>query len=472
MKNRLESAFNNIFTRKNIKSELLIMISLVLLLFLNSALGRIEKEYAASLDISRKKMYTLSGQTYKTIDSLDGNIYIYNLYLNEDPRINEILSKYSNASSKITLLNITNHSELPSGIENLAPGNNVIVITNEDGSLFEIIDYEDLYLYENDIKTYFRAENKLTASIEAIDNGAIGRVKFITGHGETSLSDLSELNLILNLENYSIESYDLSASSVELDPLTDVVVVIAPKADFEESEFHRVMNFMNHGGRAVFYLDRVVFNTTKGIFQKYTYDLPFIRKLFSAYGLDVSDNVIMSDDLDINLRRSSIKATIPGNTHSPDIVVNEATNLLLSEKTWCDIEKLLVSSESSYLVNIDEEFNGLATASKNQYVIAALSVKNNSKLALISDSTCISNECLNIEGNEWFLKSLMRKMTPVKLSVSVPIKKIDIPEQVTENTILSVVLSVGYLAAVFGIAAAVFMTFMKIDRRRRDHIRK
>lgn len=67
-----------------------------------------------------------------------------------------------------------------------------------------------------------------------------------------------------------------------------------PKADLEHSEYEAISQFMKEGGRILLLLDRSSFNTTQGILQIYTTELPLFSQLLADYNIQINDDLIFS----------------------------------------------------------------------------------------------------------------------------------------------------------------------------------
>ena len=269
----------------------------VVLIAANLILPALEKKHAWKVDLTCNGVYTLSTPSEQILQNLSEDIYLYMVYSpgNEDARIEQMLREYGAASPYVHVMSI------PVGMRQLLPDISLlstekegIWITNQAQTLVQYFSQEDMYLWDEAGQAVaFKAEAKLTAAIQGIVQGAFCNVRLLVGHGETAGRDLQSFLQLLDMGNYQVTEWSLASSTKALDPKTDILVAVSPKADLEHSEYEAIAQFMQAGGRALLLFDRASFNTTQGVLQVYSTSLPLFSELLWQYRMQVNDDLLL-----------------------------------------------------------------------------------------------------------------------------------------------------------------------------------
>jgi hypothetical protein len=122
----------------------------------------------------------------------------------------------------------------------------------------------------------FATEQEFTRAILKLAQKVDRRVFFTTGHGERSITfstqtnqegfseavtALKNNNYVVNTINF-LNNTDGDGKTVTLNPSTDIIVVGAPTAPFQDQEKQRLVGFLRQGGKALFLNDPINFLST------------------------------------------------------------------------------------------------------------------------------------------------------------------------------------------------------------------
>lgn len=398
-----------------IDNTVFIFLIVILLIVANLIVSSVETGLGTKLDITRNGIYSLSGKTRDILGGLTENIQISSICKSgqEDIRIRELLNKYASASPLVSYKRLTGESQLPNWFTYPDESNSAVIISDSYGSMYRVYSYNDLYEFsDNGEKTVFRGESKITSAIQNITRGAFSTVYVTSGHGETPLKDLGRFSRLLKNLNFEVVSVDLSSTELKLNPRTDLLVMISPKADLEESEYEAVMDFSEAGGNIVLFMDRATFNIGQGKLQKYQTELPLLSTLMESFGLGIGKNIIYTDNISrINLRRSSLMVK---NIYSDrSVIISEAAEVLIMGKEDIEFKSILTTFDDCCEISVEDMENKvLQTKEMRAFNTGVIAKSGNSRLCVISDSTCISDDALIIEGNATFVKDLTEDMMP------------------------------------------------------------
>lgn len=452
---------------RELAPNILLGICLFLLIGANLLFPMMERRGAWKADWTREGIYTLSDQTKHLLQELEEDIYIYTVYSpgNEDARLQALLEKYRAASPYVHFSSFST-GMLPTAADMTALSSvkEGVIFANADQSVFRTFAYEDFYLTdETGVQIGWKGEAKITAAIQGIVRGAFCNVRLLSGHGETKQSDLKGFLQLLDIGNFQVADYDFSTATQPLQADTDLLIAISPKADLEHSEYEEISRFMKEGGRILLLLDRASFNTSQGVLQVYTTELPLFSQLLADYGMQVNDDLLLSQDIDaINLRRTSFRATPLRHPITQQlreqkmgVVVHEAASLRFLEQSGVTVSALLSADAHCYAKQLQSDMQNFVFQEGDEqgtFVIAALANKEDSYLAVVTDSLCIGEEALSIPGNQQFFENLINELSPMAPPTSIESKELSIPAiQNTSGRVKMLILSGAYLALPFAI---------------------
>ena len=249
------------------------------------------QQIPAQIDLTENKLFSLSEQSLKLLESLEEPVAIYALYAagDEETNIVEVLRKYEQASKLVTLemidpeLNpgfVSRYDEDGSGIS----AGSLIV---ESGDRFRVIPNIELYniSYSQQGQPQLmglQIEPKVTQAINYVASGYTPMLYELTGHGEFPLSDYG-IAPALEAENYEIRSLNLvTAPAVPED--ASVLLVMSPKFAISEPELEKIHDYIDAGGRAIILTDFIGDPS------------PGAAAILKSYGLGIEPGFLMEND--------------------------------------------------------------------------------------------------------------------------------------------------------------------------------
>lgn len=170
----------------------------------------------------------LSEDSLSALSGLTKDIYLYPVYSsgNRGVILLQLLKEYASKSPRIHLRELS--SDTIARQFSLDRGAAGIVVSSQDGSIFRFIGDEELYRTDSSLTPVaLKAEAKITSAILGIDRGAFLQICALSGHNELKISDLSSFSSLLEANNFSVLTCDLS--SYTLNPSTDILLVARPK---------------------------------------------------------------------------------------------------------------------------------------------------------------------------------------------------------------------------------------------------
>ncbi|MCQ2417533.1 MAG: GldG family protein [Oscillospiraceae bacterium] len=258
---------NNILD-KNKKYTLLAWTLAILVLAVSVPLNLIFDRLNITFDMTPNSMYTLTPITQNYLDELDASgeeVTVYFLQkmevIENEP---ELLALYR------TLLAYDEHpcfrlvdfdpdtepqilADLnPEGVLNLQENDFLFVHDN----MVKRLPATMMYTYDMDTDDQgnsivkgaeFRAENYFTGYIKSVMDGEIPTVYFLTGHGETPLSEMSAM--CANLKNYNYGAEELNLTTASAVPEDCCILIIAnPLHDLTDGEYQKILDYTKTGG--------------------------------------------------------------------------------------------------------------------------------------------------------------------------------------------------------------------------------
>lgn len=215
-----------------------------------------------SVDCSYSQLYSITGDTKKTMKKLQDDVTVYVLAAekSKDAQIDAMLKRYKDLSGHIKVTYVSPKSKpyfYKDYTEN-APTNNSLIVVSDKRS--KVIDYYDIYDYESsmDYSTYsynnelkgFDAEGQITSAIQYVtmDADQLPVVYQITGHDESTLG--SAFSDVVSKANMTLSSVELlNEESVPDDAAA--IIINAPQKDFNKNDAQKVIDYLKKGGKAI-----------------------------------------------------------------------------------------------------------------------------------------------------------------------------------------------------------------------------
>ncbi len=288
----------------------------------NIILGQLDSKLNLKLDLTQNKLYSLSDQSYKVLDSLNKDVTIIGLYTKgkESQAVTEILNKYKNRSKKITLeykdpllsgSTLTKYSSTGTALEE-----GTIII--ESGNKFKVISPSDFYNYTTNSTTgqptpsSLAIEQKITAGIIYVTSTKNPVVYNLQGQSETALP--AELSTPLSNENYTVKDLNLLTAGDWKPAANDILMIISPQNDITADELAKIKAFLSNGGRGIF-----IINTIND-------KMPNLKALLNYNAVDINSAIVVEGN-------SSNYTLQTPYVLVPDMVAQDITNPLITKKS-------------------------------------------------------------------------------------------------------------------------------------------
>ncbi len=224
-------------------------------ILVNGIVSTIAAKAPLKIDLTHDRIYEYSEQTKEVVKNLDEDITIYSLYPDDasDTYANtlwEYLDRYKKMSDKITVSNKDPYKD-PSFVRQYAENIPVGSVIVEQGNRFRIVQFENLYTQSSiNSSLSIDAERQLTSAIRYVSGMSEPvNVYFIRGHNEHAGAD-SALASAFENEGYIVGETTIGTEGIPAD--ADLLVSLAPAADFSAEDRDALDSYLQGGGAAVF----------------------------------------------------------------------------------------------------------------------------------------------------------------------------------------------------------------------------
>ncbi|MGI6665279.1 MAG: Gldg family protein [Christensenellaceae bacterium] len=462
------------------RNGLTVFMLFVIIFICNLVLPSLQDKFSLQADLSAGKVYTLSAATKESLSSLEKDVYLFSVGQPEqdDAVIHEIIHQFTLQTPHLQVKTFSDDVEAavrtnqPTLLLN-TPG---ILISNQDYSLTKFISLADLYGTDASQSRFsaIKAEGKIISAVEGIArDGAFAKIQLLTGHGETSSSDVSIFLQSLEPKGYEIVSYTWGEKHNVLNAKTDVLLVIAPKADLSEGEYAELLNFCNEGGKLLIFMDYTYLDEEDTIVS-ISEALPHFSALQEVFGITAEENILLSNDpAEINLRSTSllVKPTsalfqqFSLESHTLQrLVFSEVSALTLHNLPFVKNYPLVQTGAACYTRPLSalDQLKYTKEDMLQSYIVGALGEKENAKCIVFGDASFLSNENYVLGNHSALLEACVDYLSPATTTVNVPSKALyGKPGHV--SGILKLVIAVVFLAV---LPICFLLIALRIQRKR------
>jgi ABC-type uncharacterized transport system involved in gliding motility auxiliary subunit len=236
----------------------LVTIALIIALIL---VNLIFQQFSPQFDLTENQLFSLSEETVKVIENLDGPVTIYGLWQQggENTQIKEVVDLYT-AKSRNIRLEVVDPDKNPGLLakfdkdsQGLPTG--ALIVEGPKG--FKVLSVYDMYdiSYANPQSpqiTGLAVERRITSALLFSASGETPAVYEISGHNEIPLGNLGMQDLI-ERENYSLGQLNLILSEIPED--ASILVLNSPRSDFSPGETEKLLRYLEGGGRLLVLMD-------------------------------------------------------------------------------------------------------------------------------------------------------------------------------------------------------------------------
>ena len=355
---------NNFMITASVMTCLIIILTIVFNIFV----GVLGDKVNLKFDFSDNDVLSFSDETKSALKNLDEDVYVYSL-IPEDSKtkyhvhIRGIIEKYETMSGhiKYSAINGERNPELISKFKT-----NGTAITNdcvifETDKRFKVIDTTQAIASTQDT-SYLNAEKLFTSAIMNVSGDNNVNIGVITGHGEPYTAE--EYSYILSSEGYEINDIDLLKEDISDN--VNVLVLTAPKKDFDSKEIEKIDKFLDMG------------NSIHVLMSPEVKDVPNLKSYLEEWGVEFVDKFIA--DTDTNSHYDSPYFIFPeivdGNSVTSDILANKlkilypySCGIMPNTSQYISEKVLLRTSDKAIAVSSEDEENNADYDSYNLAVI-------------------------------------------------------------------------------------------------------
>ncbi len=219
--------------------------SIILVAAILTGINYIAKRQAQRWDLTANKVFSLSDQTRKVLQSLDAPVHVRVFARNDDfQRFRDRLTEYASASNRLT-------------VEYIDPDQKPTLATQYGVQSYGTVVFEYRGRTERAVGD---GEQELTNALIKVVQGKQPKVYFVQGHGEkdpmnsSDRAGFSEAKRALESDNFVVDTLPLLQKVSVPDDAT-VVVVAGPKTDYLAPEVDALRAYLKRGGKLLLLLD-------------------------------------------------------------------------------------------------------------------------------------------------------------------------------------------------------------------------
>lgn len=445
----------------------MIGVAVVLMVVVNLVAGELPGS-VKTVDVTSQKIYSLTDTTKDFLKDLQEDVTIYVL-AGEDSRdvtLATTLERFQDASQHIAVEYVdpaVNPRFYMQYTDTAVSSHSLIVVSEKRN---KIVDYSSVYETEYDYTNYtsnttgYDGEGQITSAIAYVTSDSMPRVYILEGHGEAALS--STFTDAVKKENMEYESINLmNYDAVPED--AQCLVIDAPTSDFSEDDLQKILTYMENGGNAL------VISTWTG------QELPNFHKLLEAYGLSVTDGLVIEQDKNCyyqnqtfllpKVQRDDMTSSVYGSYY---IFVPYAQGIRVPEEEGDTLTytTLLSTSDSAFargnLENVDTyEMTDTDEAGPFALGVKAEKQENDetkSTLVLYSSAYLFEDSANQMVSgaNLMLFSTTIGNLTENEVSVSVPVKSYEVSTLLVPQSrivllalVTTIILPVGLLIVGF-----------------------
>ena len=301
--------FNNRKFKYGTMATAFTAVFIALILLLNFGVTVLVEKNPLRIDITDNALFSFTEETVNYLENLEQEIEITVLAKEEEfiaygdetsqlyyqygidvlshmPKVNEMIKRYSQYSSNITVdyIDILEDPNFVSKYPNDQLAQGQIIVSSKDTGRHKIINAFDLFYINNeDYSVYLNAEKILTSAIMVTAIDDLVKVQYTTGHNEGDVSGVVSL-----LEQNAYESSQINLSTDDINQDTDLLVIMAPLVDFSKEELDKIDLFLENNGQ---------FNKHVVYFAAYNRaDTPLLDSFLKEWGILISTDTVVETD--------------------------------------------------------------------------------------------------------------------------------------------------------------------------------
>jgi WD40 repeat protein len=282
--------------------------------------------YEQPIDLTEEKEYSLSPQTIELLEALEEPVHVvgfYTPFMESTKETSEIwLRQYKQRSDGMLTYEFVDPDLDPGRVRQLGMSRAGVLVFQQGDRTAE---------------ASLADERELTGALLRVQQGEPRRLYALTGHGERSLDDFSEVGYsqvrqALERENFEVETLNLFESG-QVPEDADVVMVAGPTTQLAPQEVSALGEYVEAGGSLVVMVDPTI---TTGVFTSGVQGVDFSpdgERLVTASADDTA-KVWDADSGDEIVTLAGHTGDVVGAAFSPDGDVVATASADLSVRLW------------------------------------------------------------------------------------------------------------------------------------------
>lgn len=327
-------------------ASIMTVLGIAVIVVINLVVGQIP----AQIDLTENRLFTLSDQTYATLEAVEEDVTLYALYRSGGERRNvmEILRRYEAASPRVTV-EVVDPDQDPTFAERFGEGEELnlgsVVVAGAGRS--RIIPQTDLLSYSSRFRQVagINVEREVTNAMAFLQTENVPVVYELAGHQELTLSELNFEQRVKE-ENYRVERLNLvTEPGVPEDAA--ILLVLGPQTDISEDEADKIQAFLDDGGSALFMADYGSGET------------PVLNSMLEVYGLRFQRGVIVEQREDFHtgngvqlvpeIQEHPVTAPLSENRLLTIIPAAQPVEITEVRRRDLEVQSLFTTSDQAYL---------------------------------------------------------------------------------------------------------------------------
>ena len=345
---------------KGTTTLLLIAIIIACYVLINWGVDKIKVE---DIDVTTKKLYSLSDETKNRLTKLDRDVTIQLINMTSSTYVVDYAEKYENASKRITVENI---DDLSSRVDlqtkyNITSTGSLIVI--KSGEKEKTLTTSDLYTYDySTSKQIDKTEEAFTNAIVEVTTDERPHIYILSGKSYYNTEQaLSTVIQKLKDEANDVDYLDiLTTGSIPED--CKCLVITTLNKDLDDIEKDKIIEYINNGGK-------LMIMSSQNMLE---FETPNFNQVLAQYGIKIGYGAIFEQDGSKMLQ------------NSPDMIIENVSanfmNSLDMSLKACFIDAGKIEFEDAdTLSDLGVEYETIASTSDKAFVRTKFDVKTTSR---------------------------------------------------------------------------------------------
>ncbi len=361
--NKLTNSFKNKKFKHSFFSTIMLFLVIDILIVVNLFADIIN----IRVDLTKDKLYSISGETKEILNSIDKEVKIYALFRNDSTDVytdmcKEILNgysknKYIKVEYKDPILYPNFANKYSKNGEQIAESSIIV----EYGERFRVIQPEDLVTLEmnyelgvQEVKSV-NVEPQVSNAIIYVTSEFTPIIYNVSNHQEHTVPE--KFIKEISLSNYEFKQLDLSTDE-KIPNDCSIIFVTTPLDDWTDNETAKVREYLKNGGSAIFLMD--LSNSR----------LPNLSGLLWEYGIQMGGYLVVEANKDsymenqTNIIPNFVKnkvTDIIGSNYKVVIPYSQSIKEADNKRNNITISPILTTSQMSYeksdpnAISIDKE---------------------------------------------------------------------------------------------------------------------